>query len=476
MRFSRFFGLNQSQAQLDFVDIDTGHDMRLFVDPYAIQTKENEFNLGCTDQIKTFFDEVLDALRRKNHLKSQELTAHLSEPQETFLGFSRDRPQGRGVGRMQADQILSALRNSRAFKTGLLADLAETELFIEGIGPDKISDLTTNVIRGTLIEYTQNQCRLHGIEMREGVPSSHMWHASKREWYQNYVDLPVVESKPVILIPKYLVRWRLSLDSQEFYNHYMLNFLRDVQLSSGGKLVRVLKNKTRVVYKKDLREKYPLIKDDLAEFAQKHPDVLQRYKELKGAKGTLSNEDLDKDFDERKFAQSIGDALGKVPPGLKTATRYHAFIQGALTFLFFPDLINPIKEHEIDDGRKRIDIKFTNASEGGFFLRMAELAQTRSIDVFFECKNYSRDLGNPELDQISGRFSPLRGKLGFIVCRSLADEKLMLKRCRDTALADRGCVIVLTDVKLQELLALVQKGDREGISSYLFREFGKLTN
>jgi hypothetical protein len=124
------------------------------------------------------------------------------------------------------------------------------------------------------------------------VPSSYMWHASRREWQQAYVELPVVDGKPVILVPKYIVRWRLSLDSQEFYNHYMLSFLRDVQLKSGGKLVRVLKNKTRVVYKKDLKKEYPLIKDDLAKFAQEHPDVLEKYKELKGAKGTLSNEDI----------------------------------------------------------------------------------------------------------------------------------------------------------------------------------------
>lgn len=475
MKFSKFFGLNQSQAQLDFVDVDTDRDMRLFLDPYAIQTKENELNLGCTDQIKTFFDEVLSALRQKNMRKARELTAYLSEPQETFLGFSRARPQGRGVGRMQADQILAALMNSRAFKTGLLADLSETELFIDGIGPDKISDLTTNIIRGTLIEYTQNQCDLHGIEMNEGVPSNQTWDASKRRWEQDYVNLPVVDNKPVILVPKYLVRWRLSLDSQEFYNHYMLNFLRDVQLNSGGKLVRVLKNKSRVVYKKDLKKEYPLIKDDLAEFVVEHPDVLQRYKELKGAQGTLSNEDLEKNFDERRFASSISSSIDKIPPGLKSASRYHSFIQGTLTFLFFPYLINPIKEHPLDDGRKRVDIKFTNASEDGFFRKMAELAQTRSIDVFFECKNYSRDLGNPELDQISGRFSPLRGKFGFIVCRSLADEKLMLERCRDTAKADRGCVLVLTDVKIKTLLGFIENGDRGRISTFLFKDFSELT-
>ena len=125
MRFSRHFGLNQSQAQLDFVDVDVTRDARLFVDPYAIEIKENEFSEACADQIRTFFDEVLIALRKNNLSRAQHLTAYLSEPRETYLGFSADRPQGRGLGRFQADQILLALQRSRAFKTGLLTDLAE---------------------------------------------------------------------------------------------------------------------------------------------------------------------------------------------------------------------------------------------------------------------------------------------------------------------------------------------------------------
>jgi hypothetical protein len=477
MKFSKFFGLNQSQAQLDFVDIDTNQDMRLFVDPYAIQIKENDFNLSCTDQIKTFFAAVLESLTENDPVRSSELTARLSEPQETFLGFSKEKPRGRGVGRKQADQILAALRNSRAFKTGLLADLAETELFIDGIGPDKISDLTTNVIRSTLIEYTQNQCRLHGIPMMEGIPSGNMWHASKREWHADYIELPMVDDKPVILVPKYLVRWRLSLNSQEFYNHYMLSFMRDVELSSpSSKLVSVLRSKKRVVYKKDLKREYPLIKDELATFVKNHPEMLQQYKKFKGAQGALTNEDMDKDFDERKFAALLADNLSKIPAGIKHASQYHSFMQGILTFLFFPDLINPIKEYEIDDRRKRIDIKFTNAAEHGFFYRIAEQPQTRSMDIFFECKNYSDDLSNPELDQIAGRFSPFRGKLGFILCRTLANEGLMLKRCQDTAKADRGFVIVLTDVKVIRFLRLIQEGQRVKISDALFSELSSLTS
>lgn len=477
MRFSRHFRLNQNQAQLDFVDIDVLRDMRLFVDPYAIQIKENEFSEACADQVRTFFDEVLSSLRKGDINRAQELTAYLSEPRETFLGFSKGRPRGRGVGRFQADQILNALRRSGAFQTGFLKDLAEAELFIEGISRDKISDLTTNVIRGLLIEYTQNECALHGIQLDQEVASGPIWDASRRRWYQSHVPLPVIEGRQVILVPKYFVRWRLSLDSQEFYNHYMLNFLREEHLSANSSLVRVLKTtKERVVYKKDLREKYPFIKEDLASFARKHPDVLREYKNLKGASGALGNEDLDEGFDERHFAHALRETLSRIPAGMRDAGKYHSFCLGLLTFLFYPDLINPIKEYEFLERRKRVDLKFTNAAEGGFFKRMGDSPETRSSLVFFECKNYSAELGNPELDQIAGRFSPRRGKLGFILCRTLVDAPLMERRCKDTAQDHRGYIIVLTDQKISQLLRLVETSQRDQISGVLFREYEALIN
>jgi hypothetical protein len=161
---------------------------------------------------------------------------------------------------------------------------------------------------------------------------------------------------------------------------------------------------------------------------------------------------------------------------MKDASRYHSFMYGVLTFLFYPDLINPVKEHEINQGWKRVDIKFTNADEAGFFRRMAESPQTRSVIVFFECKNYSRDLGNPELDQIVMRLSPIREKLGFVLCRTLVDGPLMLERCRDAARDGHGFVIVLTDAKIDELLELIESGQRHRISDVLHIAFAELTD
>jgi hypothetical protein len=66
MKFSKYFGLNQKQAELDFVDIDVSRDTRLFLDPYSIEIKDNEFSSRSADQIKTYFSEVMDALRNND--------------------------------------------------------------------------------------------------------------------------------------------------------------------------------------------------------------------------------------------------------------------------------------------------------------------------------------------------------------------------------------------------------------------------
>ena len=60
--------------------------------------------------------------------------------------------------------------------------------------------------------------------------------------------------------------------------------------------------------------------------------------------------------------------LPNIAEGNGTAAEYHSFAMGVCTFLFYPGLICPVKEHEIHHGRKRIDIKYTNAAERGLRL------------------------------------------------------------------------------------------------------------
>lgn len=142
MDFSRFFSLSKTQAELDFVNVDPERDTRVFVDPYALEVKDDQWSNRCADHIRSFFHAVLHAIRTGDDDRAMHLLSNLHESQETFLGLSSGIPRGRGIGSGNAEQLYAALAGSKAIQTGLISDLAEAELFIPGIGRDKISDLT----------------------------------------------------------------------------------------------------------------------------------------------------------------------------------------------------------------------------------------------------------------------------------------------------------------------------------------------
>ncbi|KFC67264.1 hypothetical protein FG93_04000 [Bosea sp. LC85] len=473
-RFSTVFGLSNQQASLDFVDIDLTTDTPLYLDPYAIEIRDDEWSSKCGDHIRSFFNEVMSALRAHNHPRAMHLLGNLHEPNETFLGQSSGRPQGRGVGDHKARQFADALVNSRAFVTGILSDISEAELFIFGVGPDTISDLTTNVLRGLLAEYTANQCNLHSIETHRVNSIGPAWNIQASRWEARQFMLPLYRNRPILLVPKFSVRFGMSIDSQEFYNHHMIEYLRAENLRSGSGLVHTFKDGSRTVYKSAVKAIHPFIKDDLATFVREHPEVLESYKALKGAQGSLAVTDIEKFFDERAFAQVLRDRLSAIQPGNASASEYHSVILGITTFLFHPGLIYPVKEQEIHQGRKRIDIKFTNSGESSFFDSMIKSNQARAISVAVECKNYTKEVANPELDQLSGRFGHQRGFLGFLLCRSIDDRARMIQRCRDTANDGRGYIIVLEDRDIVEMLGLVEQNRRSAINRLLQARFDEL--
>jgi hypothetical protein len=474
-RFSTAFGLSNTQANIDFVDIELSTDMPLYIDPYAIQIRHDEWSEQCGDHIRSFFNQLLDVLRLNNTNRAAHLLSHLHEPNETHLGVSSGTPSGRGVGIHKASMLADALTRSRAFQTGLLTDISEAELFIHGVGRDTISDLTTNLIRGLLAEYTAQQCSLHNVSMQPVGSIGPVWNVHTGDWEAKPLNLPIYGRKPVLLVPKFSVRYSLSLDSQEFWNFHMIEFLRQEYLDASSSLVRVFRNGHRHVTKKDVKARHPFIKDDLADFVRKHPNVLETYKGLKGAKGPLDSEELEEGFDERAFALALRQQIAKIPEGTATASQYHAFVLGVCTFLFYPSLIYPIKEQEIHQGRKRVDIKFTNAGESGFFQRMQQLNQTRSMSVMIECKNYTKEIANPELDQLSGRFGHQRGFFGMLLCRRMDDRARIIERCRDAASDGRGFMIVLEDSDLNALLQFVEVGRGGEIDRYLQRRFDEIS-
>lgn len=481
MKFSQKFGIPHHQAALDFVDVDTAHDLPLFFDPNVFTNEEDPFCQACAESIRSFFATLIEAIQSKNKAAAIALLAKLNEPNEICLGWSKGRPSGRGVGRLQAQDLYDSLSKSEAARTGTIADLADCELFIDGIGPDKISDIAANIIRAHLAEYTKQQCELHGVVGLQTIPVGSSWSIQNVTWEQKYFSVPVVGSRPILLVPKRVVRWlgNLSTHHQKYYRHFVLNFLRDENLRTNSSLVHVLRNKKgverRVVYKKDVEEKSPLSKDFLFRFSQSNPAVFEQYRIAYEKTAQVTTKELYGDFDTALFCDTLISHLKQIPPGNEDADAFHTLMIGVLEFIFFPHLSNPVKEAPIHSGRKRIDIKFVNCAEEGFFHWIHSHKKITAIWIMVECKNYSCDPANAELDQISSRFGANRGRVGILLARKFNDRARFLERCRDTVNDGRGWVIPLVDEDVVNLLRMIKDGTRDEVDKYLFKIFGELT-
>ena len=372
---------------------------------------------------------------------------------ETHLGLSRGAARGRGLGRESARDVWEDLKNSEAVKSGLLEDLEDTILMIEGISADIISDITTNIIREPLIHYTQDMAAYYRIPLMPQVNSGPLWDPKKQEWYSELLSLPVTSAGKLLLVPKIIVRQRMDYDADEYYRHYLLEHLQEVELAANTELVQLLKGGQLRVTKKDLEKKYGRGKTAIVRETRKYPGVLDRYRADKQHhyRPPLDHFDIAKsEGTPQPDWDALLAAVTATPPGKEYFAQYEKAIESLLTALFYPSLSNPQVQHKIHDGRKRIDITYTNAAMTGFFFWLGQ--HYAAPHIFVECKNYTRELENPELDQLSGRFSPSRGQFGLLVCRSFEDKALFLQRCCDTANDDRGFIIPLDDSDLATLV------------------------
>lgn len=450
MRISQLFTLNKSQAELDFVDIDVKKDTPLFLDPFFLGNRKDKWSMEATSTLKSFFQELIDLTIAGKEKNARHLFEYLHEPNSTCLGMSQSEPEGKGVGSTDTSNIYDNLLQSKAIQTGLLQDIEDNILFVDNFGKDKLSDMTTNIIRYHLIKYTQAQCNLHNIPLTQNIPSEYYWSRQDGKWVTGYTEMLIINSRKILLVPKGIVSFCKSYTPDKYYNHFVLNFLQNEHLHINSALVRKRNDGTKYVTKKDLKVTNPQSKEFLRKFTLRQPEVLKLFKE---ATKTDSVKNIEiTDLNVKEICKNLGQQLVNIPLGSKDASAFHNKILGILELILYPHFIYPIKEKEIHQGRKRIDITFDNASTKGIFYRLSEQLKLPCQYLFVECKNYSSDPVNPELDQISGRFSVNRGKVGFLVCRKFENRALFIERCKDTYKDDRGLIIPLVDQDIINLL------------------------
>lgn len=186
MRIADALKLDKKQHQIAFVNIALKTDIPLFIDPVSFQDDPSFFAEKCRSDIESFFASVLKAAKENDLEGGLALLSALEEPNETHLGLSKGKPRGRGLNKKLARKIFANMTTSKAIDSGLVSDLGDAFMFIRGIGPDIVSDITTNIIRKHLIEFTQEQFQFYGLPIETEIPSGLIWDSDCERWIGNY--------------------------------------------------------------------------------------------------------------------------------------------------------------------------------------------------------------------------------------------------------------------------------------------------
>ncbi|WP_068505818.1 hypothetical protein [Paenibacillus kribbensis] len=484
MKISEIFMLNATQIQLDFVDINIEKDYPMYIDPYLISTRNDPWSVEVNRTIKNFFSKVSEFIRNDEHENAIELFQFMSEPKETCLGISNTGTNnGRGVGEENATGIIGEIIRSKAIETGVVQNIEDIIVFVDDVDKDKLSDMTTNIIRKHLIDYTKEQCKMWNIPLivAETLP---YWNPVDEDWVTSQEELLFYKGREFLLVPKAVVSSISEYNAQKYGWHFVISEERDEQLRRRSALVKYKKYKNGkekfYLPKKDVDKQisnqisngeFESRKDYLRQYTQKRPELFERFRNTRsGVVRPISSDEI-MEFtgfeDLEKIIDALITSLTNIPVGTKNASEYHKFIKSILEILFYPHLNNPTIEEKLHQGRKRVDIVMNNITNTGFFYRLQEINKVFCPYVFIECKNYGKDIANPEIDQLSSRFAFNKGKFGILMCRTIENKQLLYQRCSDTYRDDRGLIIPLDDKDIITMLESIKNNEKDGIEKLL---------
>jgi hypothetical protein len=463
-RASTFLGVRRTQAELDFVDVDVYGDVPLFVNPGAIRRNDSPWARECVFLMQDFMHVIVSALASGDVDRARGLLHYLGEPNETHLGLSAigQAARGHAVAEEFTELIIKAIQDSPAGQSGRIVDLEDTVMMIPGIASDLISDITTNIIRGPLIQYTNDICITYGVDTDVFLPrrDQAIWNSDTHEWIHPEVTLPIANARALILVPKAIVRAKVDVDS--YFRDYLMPFIVERELDDpNSEFVRLLKDGRRVPRRGDIWKAYGgkeqattvLVRDDA--LYKKYRTAVNRGDPRKEHEDSILSA---VDATAPDLDALLADVLA-LPSGNEAFTAYELAVDRLWGAMFSSILQFPRRQLDQNQGRKRVDMLWTNTATSGFFAWVKDVCAAHF--VMAEYKNYDDEIGNPEFDQLAGRFGPSKGMFGFLICRRIADKPRAYLRARDIRTDDKGFIIALDDADLRQLVQATKAGPYE---------------
>jgi len=372
--FSEVYNVSASEKD-EWFNPRLDRDTHLCIDPFQVFKSKDPFFSNCRQKFMQFFRRAFDvaseigevpskADKESGNLSSKYKrlindTLRFPEVEEVCLGFSKRTTGGAGMGKDFAIKLSDALINLSKKSSSPPEHFERIEIFTPGIGKDKISDTTGNLIKKELVNYTRDVCR------RLSISDEHLeWHTVRNydfdfecnEWDDQgfYLPLNPFNNKPILLVPKAFLREIPSIGSEQLYRFIKSRENEQLRAKLNSDLHDDLKkydlekeeeekeddsSSSVKKYIVEYIEKHPGILDEFINDVEIHPDLYTQYNFEKDAKNII------------KLPRVIKKFVDENPPPRTTYSNSEEF------YKFLNSLILRLKqfvEDEKNDGYKHL--------------------------------------------------------------------------------------------------------------------------
>lgn len=431
-RLTEHHGLSLSQAAVSFAIPFLDEDLPLYVDPFLLWKSPSQQDYSMHVGLMTAFNRIGHSARKGNADKARNMLIALSECDEVGLGNSATR-SGKRIGAATADTILGLFSTIPKYMQDGMEHLEETQLLVDGISKDRISDFSCNLIKSFLIDYTVEECERLGIPLNDvTVPAvySPRTHVMQNE----YTKLPVhpTSGKPLVLVPKRWLRHAPWINYDDYFRAY--------------------------VPKDDQFNEVTWDRVKLLAYNRQNYDAVDGFVKLKERTAAdCQNDPLFKQIPVVSARRKLTE-IAKLPSGKddNADRKYEDAVTALLASMFYPKLDFADTQARTDSGAQIRDLVFYNNREEDFLKDIER--QFGSRQLVMELKNV-KAIQREHVNQLHRYLGNEFGNFGVLITRNRLPRAIR-QNTIDLWSSKRTAIIPIVDKDLKLMVDLFEQKQR----------------
>lgn len=432
-RLNDFYGISFAQEDVDFGIPFIDEDIPLYIDPFLLwkspSQQDNSLHLSLINSFNYIGNQFL-----KNDDNSIKTIIQISECNEIGLGSSKTK-NGKRIGEKLASEILSLYKLIPQISKSGFIHFEEVQLLVNNIAEDRISDITANLIKSFLIDYTIDQCEKHNIPISK-IAIEHFDNKTfKFKTEEVFLPQNPNTKQPILLVPKRWLRYSTYINYDSYFNGF---YTKEVKTDG------VFPDRVKIL-----------------NFNRDNYDLVQTYIKIKERqKDDCKNDPLFKQIPVLSAKRKLNTII-KLPTG-KTDNadkEYENNLCPLLASILYPHLDFAQEQSRTASGVAIRDLIFYNSCTELFLKEIHKTYDCRQI--VFELKNV-KELNNDHIDQLNRYLKDSFGSFGIIFTRNNPPQKV-IRNTVDLWSAHRKCILIMTDEDLKMMCQVYESKQRNPI-------------